>query len=171
MRVILAAAAVLAALTVSSCDINTSPRQAKVECNCPPAPPPAGMRPATTPPASSHHHDRHRYARSGGYTHWSGGHSYDWRKEYSEVSVVTYDYRSGSHAYEMEGGSSGAYAYAESGAYTGSGAYAGAQGGWVDGYGRGHGGATAGAPVHYDSHGGARLKPWHGYDADCPDRH
>jgi len=161
MRVILAAAAALAALTVSGCDINTGPKTAPVACNCAtPAPPPTGMRGSddTTPPATAHHHRHaHRYATS-----YGGGHAYYWRREYSEVSVQTYDYHSDSHSYAMGGGDEG-------GGSAGASAYASSGGAWVDGYGRGHGGATAGTAVSGgDEHG--RLKPWHGYDVDCPDK-
>jgi hypothetical protein len=188
MRVILAAAAALAAITVSGCDINTGPpKTAKVECNCTaPAAPPAGMRGSEPPPAEPYHHHSYRRPHESGYASWHGGHSHYWRREYAETSVFTYDYHSGSSTYyagSHGGGSSGAsaYAYAEAGGYAGAGAYAGggAHGGgyrvvdrgWVDGYGRGHdGGAPAGAPAHYETHGDrGRLHPWHGYDADCPD--
>jgi hypothetical protein len=164
MRVIMAATAVLAALAVSGCDINTGPKTAPVACNCAaPAPPPtvAAGNGDTTPPARHRHRHAHRYAAS-----YGGGQAYYWRREYSEVSVQTYDYRSGSHSYAMDesggddtGGSGGASAYASSGGST--------EGGWVDGYGRGHGGAGA-AVGGGDERG--RLKPWHGYDIDCPDK-
>ncbi len=189
MRVILAAAAALAAMTVSGCDINTGPpKTAQAACNCT-MPPPAGMRgsEAYPPPAQ---HDRYRgYRRPHGssYAGWHGGHSHDWRREYAETSVFTYDYHSGSSSYDMGshgggGASASAYAYAGAGAYASGGAGGGVHGGdgyhvvdrgWVDGYGRGHdGGATAGEPVHYETHDDhGRLHPWHGYDADCPDDH
>ena len=188
MRIILVAAAI-AALAVSGCDINTGPpKTAKVECNCA-APAPEGLRPSTAyaPPAM---HDRYRgYAHHSGYgTARGGGHSHYWRREYSEVSVATYDYHSDSHSYVMGGGDSSgvsAYAYAAAGGYGGGGAYAGGSEhggggyhvvdhGWVDGYGRGHdgGGATTGTPVHFETHSGGhgRGAVWHGYDVDCPDK-
>jgi hypothetical protein len=191
MRVILAAAAALVAITVSGCDINTGPpKTAKVECNCAvPAAPPAEMRgsEAYPPPAAPYRYHGHRRPHGTFYAGWHDGHSHYWRREYAETSVFTYDYHSGSSSssyYAGGGGSSGASAYAYAGAHAGGGAYAGggAHGGdgyhvvdhgWVDGYGRGHdGGATAGEPVHYETHGDhGRLHPWHGYDADCPDDH
>lgn len=172
MRVILAAAAALALFTVSGCDINTGPpKTAKVECNCATPAPPAGMRPSTAyaPPETPYRYRAHRHGY--GIARWSG-HSYYWRREYSEISVATYDYHSDSHSYTMAGGggSYGASAYAAAGAYAGG--YHAVDHGWVDGYGRGHdGGATAGTPVHYETNGrsGGRGDVWHGYDVDCPD--
>lgn len=154
MRIRLAAAAALAVLTVSGCDINTgAPRTAKADCNCTPAPTAAPAPPQETaryaPPP--HHRRHHRsYAYGGGYA---------WRSEYSEVSVETYDYRSDSRAYVT--GGIGETGYGESGG-------GGAHGGWVDGYGRAHG--DAGTAVHDRAAGRRRLDPWHGYDADCPDQ-
>jgi hypothetical protein len=185
MRVMWTAAAALVALCVSGCDINTTPKSAKVECNCTTSP--DGMRgsdaDAPPPPPYRHRHDHGGYARY--HDHYDhGGHGHYWRREYSEVSVFTYDYHSDSHGYTMGGGANGgaaAYAYAGAsggGAYAGAGASAGGGavtggGVWVDGHGRSHGGsATAGEPAHYeppaDDH--ARQKPWRGYDADCPDK-
>ena len=86
MRIILAAAAALAVLTVSGCDINTAPsKPAKVTCNCA-SPPPAAVPPSSdTPVPPPEHHYRHHY----GYGH--GGyrmpHGYRWRREYAELSV------------------------------------------------------------------------------------
>ncbi len=206
MRVILVTAAALAALTLSGCDINTTPKTAKVECNCaaPPAPP-AGMRGGDyNPPPAEPYREHHRWHGGShhGYARWhggEGGHSYYWRREYSEMSVFTYDYHSDSHSYETGGGHGGggasAYAYAAAGAYAGGGAYAGAGAhtgggayagdaahggdgyhvvdhGWVDGYGRGHGGgAYTSDPAHYETapDDHARRSVWHGYDEDCPD--
>ena len=182
MRIILAAALSLIAVSVTGCDINTTPKTTQVGCNCtvPPAPPAATPYP---PPAPA---DFHRHARGGshhGYARWSGGgHTYYWRREYAEMSVFTYDYHSGSHSYSTGGHGGGysgasAYAYAAAGASGGGGAYAGGGSGYVgdavhgdDGY-RAVPGATAGDPAHYDTrgHGGARMDPWHGYDVDCPD--
>ena len=54
MRIILAAAVSLIAVSVTGCDINTTPKTTQVGCNCtvPPAPP-AGMRGGDTyPPAA-----------------------------------------------------------------------------------------------------------------------
>lgn len=177
MRVILAAAAALAAMTVSGCDINTGPpKTAKVECNCAaPAAPPEGMRPGTAyaPPVTHGHYRGYRHPHEYGTAHWSG-HSHYWRREYSEVSVATYDYHSDSHSYTMGGGggSSGvsAYAYAAAGGGYAGGGYHAVDGGFVDGYGRGHG-ATVGEPVHFETHpdGHGRGDVWHGYDVDCPD--
>ena len=172
MRMVLAAAAALAVFTVAGCDINTgTPKETKVGCNCttPPAAtpaPPAG-EPYYEPP---HHH--HRWYGHGTTRSYGGGvHGYAWRREYSEFSVQTYDYHSDSHSYVMGGEDSSAYAggstYAGGGAYAGGGVH----GGWVDGYGRGHGGATAGDAAHYETATAdrARLAPWRGYDIDCPD--
>lgn len=203
MRVILVTAAALAALTLSGCDINTTPKTAKVECNCtPPAPPPVATHDDDYgPPPPDHDHYRDRYRGHGGshhgYARWhGGGHSHYWRREYSEMSVFTYDYHSDSHSYETGGGHGGggasAYAYAAAGAYAGGGAYAGAgahtggglyaggggdgyhvvEHGWVDGYGRSHGGdAYTGDPAHYETapDDRGRRSVWHGYDEDCPD--
>ncbi len=193
MRVILAAAATLAVIMVSGCDINTGPaRTARVECHCA-GTPPAGMRDSTAsaPPAETYHHRWHREPHhAAGYASWHGGsHAHYWRREYAELSVATYDYRSTSHSYYLNGGESGgtpdASAYAYAGAYGGGSAYAGAgtqdggysdrhgdgyrpvPHGWVDGYGRAHDGGDAGAPVQVD--GPHRRDPWHGYDVDCPD--
>ncbi|HEY0105727.1 MAG TPA: hypothetical protein VGB91_06540 [Rhizomicrobium sp.] len=153
MRLGLAAFAILAALTVSSCDINTgTPKAAKVECNCAPPLQAAAVpaKPDIDMPRPAHRHRRHRA------DHYAGGgyHAFAWRREYSEYSVSTYDYRSDSRSY-----------------VTGGERYRTA-GGRADGYGYGHGGgAAAGIPAHYETggHGRARMDPWHGYDADCPD--
>jgi hypothetical protein len=180
MRILLAAAATLAVVTVSGCDINTGPaRQAKVECNCTgPAQMPAGMRPSTAyppPPAEPYHHRWHRVSHDGyGTARWTGGHNYYWRREYAETSVVTYDYHSTSHSYYTDG--SGGDAYAGGGSYTGGDAHGGGYHvvahGWVDGYGRAHDGGEAytDAPVHGETHTSDhhRGDTWHGYDVDCP---
>ena len=174
MRVILATAAALIAVTLSGCDINTGPpKTAKVECNCaaPVAAPPAGISGGGTTyaPPPERHYRWHRHPHS--YAHWSG-HSYYWRREYSEVSVQTYDYHSTSTSTYTDGGTyGGGDAYA-SGEVYGDGGYHTADRGWIDGYGRSHdGGATTGEPVHYETHGGghSRGDVWHGYDVDCPD--
>jgi hypothetical protein len=165
-RAVLAMAGVLT-LALSSCDLNTGAPAARVGCNCPvaaaPAPVPLpDMRGSTAyAPAAVRHHVRH--GRAYGYA-WSG-HSYYWRREYAEVSVQTYDYHSDSHAYYV-GGSGGGSA--------GGGGYASHDGddhheGWQDGHGRWH--ATGSAAHGEIADAGARLKPWHGYDANCPDRH
>ncbi|MEJ0024493.1 MAG: hypothetical protein WDN01_00580 [Rhizomicrobium sp.] len=162
MRIFLAAAATLAVFTVAGCDVNTgTPKDAKVGCNC--TPPPVATPPAPTagepdyapPPTHRHRWHRRRYA-------YDGVHGYAWRREYSEISVATYDYRSDSHSYIT-----GGHTYAGGGAYDGGGAVHG--GGWVDGYGRAYGGGDDAA--HHETAAGdrARLHPWHGYDADCPD--
>ncbi|MEI9995012.1 MAG: hypothetical protein WDM91_10490 [Rhizomicrobium sp.] len=158
MRVILAAAAALAVLTVSGCDINTgTPRTEKVTCNCAtpaPAVPPAGARSgeAPRPQARVHHHRDWRAAPGHGY-------AYRWHREYAEVSVQTYDYHSDSHSYYQGGERGGAY---------------GATDGYAGGAHRGDHdrGDEDGAPVH-DRRAAderERLHPWHGYDADCPDQ-
>jgi hypothetical protein len=168
MRVILAAAAALAAVTVSGCDLHSGPaKPAQVTCNCTaPATPPAGMRGSTAyapPPAAPR---RHRgYHHEYDIARWSGGHSHVWRREYAEVSVVTYDYHSGSRSYDTDAGGG---AYTGDAVHGGDG-YHGAAHGWVDGYGRGHGG---GESVRDDTpaDGRGRRDPWRGYDALCPDR-
>src|SRR5258707_13857466 len=142
MRAILTACAALAALSLTSCDINTgTPKTAQVDCHCATPPPVAGtpdMRGSTgyEPPPVRHRRRYHGYAYAG---HGSyNGHSHYWRREDSELSVATYDYHSDSHSYVM-GDSGGAYAEGGGGAYVGGAVH----GGWVDGYGPGHGGATA----------------------------
>ena len=171
MRMVLAAAAALAVFTVAGCDINTgTPKETKVGCNCttPPAatPAPPASEPYYAPPAPRHHRwHGHGYART-----YGGVHGYAWRRDYSEISVETYDYRSDSHSY-VTGESSDSGTYSGAGAYAGGGAGGSEHGGWVDGYGRGHGGATAGDAVHDDRAivDRARMAPWRGYDIDCPD--
>lgn len=164
MRAILGVAAALAVLTVSGCDINSGPaKTAKVDCNCTAPPqaattPPPDMRGAYAPP-TVHYRWRghaHRYA--------GGGHSYYWRREFAEISVATYDYHSDSHSYYQ--GYQGTAGGSDASAYAGGGAHG------DDGYRRVDGGATAGEPAYYETHGDdrARLHPWHGYDADCPDQ-
>jgi hypothetical protein len=164
MRVILTAAAALAVIMVSGCDINTGPaKTAKVECNCA-GTPPAGMRPSTAyaPPAEPYHHRWHREHHGTGTASWHGGgsHSYYWRREYAELSVATYDYHSTSHSYYMSGGdgggSSGASAYAYAGAYSGGSAYAGAGAHGGDSYDH-HGDG------HYDRHGDGYHAVPHGW--------
>ncbi len=178
MRLALAAFTAMAVLAVSGCDINTgTPREAKVECNCAT---PTRAIPGTPDMRGSEgplsRHRRHYRAAS-----YSQGdrHGYAWRREYSELSVETYDYRSSSRSYstgESGGESSGgadAYAYAGASAGGSGDGYRVVERGWVDGYGRTHGGgAAAGTPVHYETSArdGARMHPWHGYDADCPDK-
>jgi hypothetical protein len=147
MRVIWTAAAALIALCVSGCDINTTPKTAKVECNCTTSPaPPAGMRGSdedVPPPPYRHRHGHGGYAR-----YHDRGHS--WRREYSEISVFTYDYHSDSYGGTMGGASGGASVYAGT---SGGGAVSGA--------------AAQDTPPADDR---ARLKPWRGYDVDCPDK-
>ncbi|HXC54509.1 MAG TPA: hypothetical protein VNU97_04390 [Rhizomicrobium sp.] len=175
MRIILAAAAALAALTVSGCDIDTGPpKTAKVECNCAQPPQsaaalPPDMRGSTAYPPPARHYRWHgrRYA--------GGVHGYYWRREYAELSVSTYDYHSDSHSYyqgDRGGSAASAYAYAGAAAYAGGASYGGAAVHGGDGFTRVEGGATIGAPTHYETHADdrARLHPWHGYDADCPDQ-
>jgi hypothetical protein len=156
MRAILTACAALAALCLTSCDSNTgTPKAAKVECNCAPPAQTAGVPDLRGNEAAPRPHQRHYgHAR---YTY--PGHA--WRREYSEISVETYDYHSDSRSFAMADG--GAYA-------GGSGeGYRAVEHGWIDGYGRSHGGgATAGASVDYD--GRTRRDTWHGYDAECPDK-
>lgn len=178
MRVILALAGAAVALSLSGCDINTN-GQKQANCNCaatPAAPPvaattPPDMRGSTAfmPPEARPYSHRHR-TRERGYAYGGGHHGYYyWRKEYSEISVATYDYHSGSTSTYFGGD-----AYHGGGDYRGGhgergDGYRGAEYGWIDGYGRGHG-AHVGDAVHYD--GGTadgRDHPWHGYDADCPD--
>jgi hypothetical protein len=192
MRVILAVAGAAVALSLSGCDMRGGDQKpAKVDCNCTTTPPPAQ---ATTPPPDmrgstayvppeehrTYHH--HSYRPRGA----DGGHHgyYTWRKEYSEISVATYDYHSGSTSTYTGGGSyDGGDAYHGGGDYHGGhgehdgggyhgghdGGYHDADRGWIDGYGRGHGGYTGDA-VHYESGtDDGRGHVWHGYDADCPD--
>jgi len=177
-RIFLAAAAALAVFTVSGCDINTGAQKpAQSTCNCAGTPPQASVPPApsetATPPGyHRHHHGYGRHYAYGG--HDGGAHAYYWRRSYSEISVQTYDYHSSSSAYVMgEDGDredhGGTDRHGEG--YAGGAVHG--EGGWVDDYGRHHDGgdATAGeGPVHAETTGdGARLHPWHGYDADCPD--
>lgn len=160
MRAVLAAMAI--ALSLSGCDINTGTPAAKIGCNCAtPAAPAAAAIPdmrgstAYAPPAVHH---RHR-TRVTGYGRWSG-HAYYWRREFAEISVQTYGYHSDSRSYYSAGGSGGH-----------DGGFRRADSGWQDGYSRWHG--TAGVVGHGESAvvADARLHPWHGYDADCPDHH
>ncbi len=162
MRMVLAAAAALAVFTVAGCDINTgTPKETKVGCNCttPPAatPAPPAAEPYDAPPPAPHRYRWHRHFYAPVY---DSVHGYAWRREYSEISVETYDYHSDSHSYVMG-----------EGAYAGGDAYAGGaeHGGWTDAYGRAHGGA--GDAVHGDARTvyRARMAPWRGYDIDCPD--
>lgn len=154
MRMVLAAAAGLAALALTSCDINTGATR-KADCNCTPAPATAPVPPAQTasyapPPEHRRHHRSYAYG---------GARSYVWRREYSEVSVETYDYHSDSRSYAMGGESysrSGGERIVDGGAHEGRGDD------------RPHG--DAGTPVHYETAGHSRMDPWHGYDVDCPDR-
>ena len=85
MRKVLAAALSLIAVSVTGCDINTTPKTTQVGCNCaqPPAPP-AGMRGSDTfpPPAGTRTHERYR-SHGGphrGYARWSG----HWRTDLPE---------------------------------------------------------------------------------------
>ncbi len=173
MRPILAATAILAVFTVSGCDINTGggkPASADCHCAAPVAAAPAPVATtASAAPAEYHHRYHYRHRGYGArYAGWHA-HGYYWRKEYSEISVATYDYHGGSHSYYVGGHEGGASAYAGAGEH-GGGDYHAVDGGWVDGFGRGHGG-HAGTPVHYEARADEhdRMKPWHGYDADCPD--
>lgn len=155
MRMLLAAAAGLAALALTSCDINTGATR-KADCNCTPAPVTAPVPPAQTasyaPPAG---HRRHRRSYA-----YGGARGYAWRREYSEVSVETYDYHSDSSSYVMGGES-----------YGGSGgeriAHGDAHGDRTDGFDRTH--SDAGT-ARYETAGRQRMDPWHGYDVDCPDQ-
>ena len=141
----------LALLSVSGCDSNSpAPKPATVSCNCTtPAAPPPLVTPALPPATPAiHHRGRHRSAS------WHGR-GYRWHKEYAETSVFTYDYHSDSHSY-----------------YQGEPVYrhGGGEEGWVDGYGRSHGSGSEDDSdflASGDAHG--RMKPWHGYDVDCPD--
>jgi hypothetical protein len=160
MRAVLAIAAAAIALSLSGCDTNTGAPAAKVGCNCAtPAAPPAAAVPdmrgstAYAPPTAHRHH------RPAGYGRWSG-HAYYWRREFAEISVQTYGYHSDSRSYYSDGGSD-----------SHDGGFRRAESGWQDGYGRWHG--TAGVAGHTDSGvvADARLRPWHGYDATCPDHH
>jgi hypothetical protein len=174
-RILLAAAAALAVFTVAGCDINTgAPKPAQSTCNCGGAQPPpqASVPPAPesyAPPEHRHHAQSRHYADRG---HDRGAHSYYWRRSYSEVAVQTYDYHSDSSS-TVIGDDGDRRDYHHEG-HEGGDANAGAEHGegWVDGYGRRHDGgeASIGEPVHDNGRGdGARLHPWHGYDADCPD--
>jgi hypothetical protein len=172
MRVILALASATVALSLSGCDIRGGDQKPATACNCatPPAAattttPPPDMRGSTAymPPAI--HHRRHYRPR--GYAYGSGHHgTYYWRKEYSEVSVAMYDYHSGSTSSYFGGESYGGDDY--HGGH-GGGGYHGAAHGWIDGYGRGHDGYVGDAVHHESGADDGRDRPWHGYDADCPD--
>jgi hypothetical protein len=157
MRIARFVAGALAVFALAGCDINTGPaKPAQTGCNCttpPPPAPPAYEPPAYEPPVP-HTHWRYHTRR------YAGAHGYAWRREYAELSVETYDYRSSSRSYVTD---EGAYA---GGSYAG-GAVHGA--GWVDGYGRAHGGGDAGVPVHSNVADRARAAVWRGYDIDCPD--
>lgn len=172
MRVLLALTGAAMALALSGCDINTN-GQKQTACNCA-ATPPAAPVAATTPPdmrgSTAYmppeepwpYHHRHRHAGHG-YA-YSGHHGYYWRREYSEISVATYDYHSGSTSRFF--GYTGGDAYHGGGDYHGE--HDGADHGWIDGYGRSHGGYAGGA-VRRETGSDGRDRPWHGYDADCPD--
>jgi hypothetical protein len=163
MRAIGIALAMLGVCAIGACDINTGGSKSdKVACNCtapPPAPPAAP--PVVVPPEPrvhhvSHHDGWHDYAAHTGH---GRAHAYYWRREYAEISVQTYDYRSDSHSYVM----------GESDAYAGGGAYG---GGHHGGGHRGHGGeATTGEPAFFNPppDDRARSSVWHGYDEDCPE--
>ncbi len=172
MRAILTACAALAALSLASCDINTgTPNNAQAGCHCtapPPAPvpPAAGTETAYAPPPPAHHRHHGGVYAYGGHGRYSGHGSYYWRREFSEVSVQTYEYHSDSRSYASDGAYAGSGTYGEGGATAGDSVHG---EGWVDGYGRAHGGATAGSAVHYE-HDGRRRSVWHGYNEDCPDR-
>ena len=167
MRIVFTAAAALAVLMAAGCDINTGPaREAKVDCHCTAVAPPAAPIAEAAAPGHRHRWYHHAYSYGGSY---AGHRGYAWRREYSEVSVATYDYRSDSHSYvmgETDDETGGASAYADGAAHGGGGAQ-----GWVDGHGRDYGGAAMGDAVHHESESSdaARMKPWHGYDVDCPD--
>jgi hypothetical protein len=180
-RILLAAAAALAVFTVSGCDINTGAQKpAQSTCNCAGTPPQASVPPAPsepyTPPEYHRRHHTHGWhdAYSG---HDGGAHSYYWRRSYSEIAVQTYDYRSSSSSYVIgedgdrhDHGGYDHHGYRHGEGYAGGAVHG--EGGWVDGYGRHHDGgeASVGEPAHEETNGdGARLHPWHGYDADCPD--
>jgi hypothetical protein len=170
MRAILVMAAALAVLTVSGCDINSAPPKAtQVQCNCGTTPPPVAaatpapdMRGSTAyaPPAR-----HHRYRHPRGFARWHDR-SYFWRREYAELSVVTYDYHSGSQTYYDDG--TGHHDTADNSGTHDDG-YTRVDSGWIDGYGRGHGNGGAHGGSGDDARG--RLHVWHGYDADCPDQH
>ena len=186
-RIFLAAAAALAVFTVGGCDINTgSQKPAQTTCNCNGTPPAQAAAPAAPPEPYTppEHYRRHRTSgRHYAYGRYDGGaRTYYWRRAYSEIAVQTYDYHSESSSYVI--GEDGDHrGYRRGGHHDGDGGYAGGavhREGWVDGYGRHHDGgeASAGAPVHEDvahedasANDNARLHPWHGYDADCPDDH
>ena len=91
---------------------------------------------------------------------WSG-HAYYWRREFAEISVQTYGYHSDSRSYYSAGGSGG-HDGGDSGVPIAAGRTATAAGT-----------ETAGVVGHGESAvvADARLHPWHGYDADCPDHH
>jgi hypothetical protein len=171
-RILLAAAAALAVFTVGGCDINTgAPKPAQSTCNCNGTPPP---RQVTTPPAPSEpytppEHYRRRHER---YAYGSGGHRYYWRRGYSEIAVQTYDYHSDSSSTVIgedgDGYDHRRFHHDGGVAYAGDGVHG---EGWIDGYGRHHGGDTGiGAPAPVSGPDAiARLQPWHAYDIDCPD--
>lgn len=159
MRAIWAACAAVAALSLTSCDIDTGkPAQTACHCTTPPPATPPGMQAEMPPPVV--HHRRHRHDDDYAYSGHARGHAYYWHREWSEASVQTYDYHSDSHSYSTGGGRG----------HAGGGAYgSGSEGGdsWVDGYGRRHDRGASGA-----THAGndrARRSVWHGYDEDCPD--
>jgi hypothetical protein len=174
MRVIVALAGAVLALSLSGCDMRGGD-QKQAACNCataPVAPPVAAATPtpdmrgstAYTPPEEPRpYHHRHR-AHGTGYG--GGHHGYAWHREYSEISVAMYDYHSASTSTYV-GGDTGGYDHHGHGDHDGG--YHDADHGWIDGYGRGHGGYVGDA-VHHETGGDdGRDRPWHGYDADCPD--
>lgn len=188
MRSILVLAAALAVLTASGCDINTAPsKPATVECHCaaPPAQaaatPPPDMRGSTAyQPPQYDYRPRwnargHRYAGGDGYRS-HGGDAYRWHRSYAERSVFSYDYHSDSHGYYQGDNYSGGNSYTDGGGYADHGTHGDdgfrpVEQGWIDGYGRSHGGGGGGISITGGTGGveRARLHPWHGYDADCPD--
>jgi len=95
MRALWVAGAAVAALTVSGCDINTTPKQAKADCHCTATPPPTSTTATTTPPPQpdmsgstdyapedhdtggrGHGHGRH-HGHGHGYAYNDSGYGYD----------------------------------------------------------------------------------------------
>ncbi|MEJ1970206.1 MAG: hypothetical protein WDN03_16490 [Rhizomicrobium sp.] len=165
MRALLTVMAAAVALTLSGCDYNNQ-AQKPASCNCAATPPPVAAATPAPPPAGTDdtpppEHHRARYHGHGGGYGMARRPSHFWRREYSELSVATYDYRSGStstyaggrDAHDDHGGGDGFHPAGD---------------GWTDFYGRRH--ANGAAAIVYDTSGDAhRDHPWHGYDADCPD--
>jgi hypothetical protein len=138
--------------SLSGCDLFAPPQQAAQVAQpvAAPAPPPAAEPPLTrlANTGAVQHVRRHRYERGVG-----------------EQSVDVYGYVSASRTASAESTSQGdeefrgydRMRHIYRGNIT-----------WVDGYGRGY--FQTGPARVADSMSGRRLAPYHGYDADCPDK-